>query len=88
MRLGRYPLGDAPTKAPPSQRSSTSPDPAEQLKLPPEARLPTGRRSIAAWTLGCVLLLFNLVYDFYSPKALIFDIFVAIVVVIWYAATH
>jgi hypothetical protein len=52
------------------------------MELPSSDRL--GRRSTAFWLIVGVLILLNVWYDYYHPLGIIFDVILAVVLLIWY----
>ncbi len=52
------------------------------MEIPSSDRL--GRRSPAFWLIVGVLILLNVWYDYYHPLGIIFDVVVAVVLLIWY----
>jgi hypothetical protein len=54
----------------------------EPMETPSSDRL--GRRSPAFWVMVGVLVLLNIWYDYYHPLGIIFDVVVAVVLLIWY----
>jgi hypothetical protein len=42
------------------------------------------RRSPAFWVIVAVLLLLNILYDYYHPLGIVFDVVAAILLLIWY----
>jgi hypothetical protein len=41
-------------------------------------------RSPASWVIAVVLILLNIWYDYYHPLGIIFDVILAVVLLIWY----
>jgi uncharacterized protein YhhL (DUF1145 family) len=41
-------------------------------------------RSPAFWVMVAVLVLLNILYDYYHPLGIVFDVIAAIVLLIWY----
>jgi hypothetical protein len=54
----------------------------EPMEIPSSDRL--GRRSPAFWLIVGVLILLNVWYDYYHPLGIIFDVILAVVLLIWY----
>ena len=54
----------------------------EPMEIPSSDRL--RRRSPAFWLIVGVLILLNVWYDYYHPLGIIFDVILAVVLLIWY----
>lgn len=54
----------------------------EPMGSPPSDRL--ARRSPAFWVIVVVVLALNIWYDYYHPLGIMFDVVLAVVLLIWY----
>jgi hypothetical protein len=54
----------------------------DPMENPPSDRL--GRRSPLTWVIVGVLILLNVWYDYYHPLGIMFDVVLAVVLLIWY----
>ncbi len=61
---------------------------SEQVREPMETRTPPSgrlaRRSPAFWVIVVVVLALNIWYDYYHPLGIVFDVVLAVVLLIWY----